>query len=78
MQRSCASSEPDNRCELCRRRVLKAFNWTIVSVPYYDWYGMEHTGIKVSPGLAIVARRSMMHAKRQFLHPLNPLHLLLA
>ena len=30
-----------------RRRVLKAFGWTMISVPYYDWYGMDNPTIKV-------------------------------
>ena len=32
---------------LRRRRVLKAFGWTMISVPYYDWYGMDNPSIKV-------------------------------
>ena len=27
--------------------MLKAFGWTMISVPYYDWYGMDNPNIKV-------------------------------
>ena len=44
----------------CRRRVLKAFNWIIVSVPYYDWYGMDNTSVKASR-CPFTLTRSLLH-----------------
>ena len=39
--------------------MLKAFNWTIVSVPYYDWYGMDNSSVKASdPVLCITSDAS--------------------
>ena len=35
--------------------MLKAFNWNIVSVPYYDWYGMDNTSVKVRVGCPLHA-----------------------
>jgi len=48
--------------------VLKAFNWTIVSVPYYDWYGMDNTSVKASVSVLCIhsdaVRRNRTAMKR--------------